>query len=217
MSADMSADMGFDNVRFPTAISLGATGGPERRTDVVMTASGREERNARWASSRRKYNVGYGLRSLDDIQAVVTFFEERQGRLHAFRFKDHGDFKSCAASSTPAASDQQIRIGDGTTASFQLSKTYGQSERAYARSIHAPVAGSVKIAVNNSPVTSFVLNAQTGMITFNPGHVPAPDTIVTAGFEFDVPVRFDTDDLTINISHFQGGEIPHIPLIEVRP
>jgi uncharacterized protein (TIGR02217 family) len=209
--------MAFDDVRFPTAISLGATGGPERRTDVVMTASGREERNARWANSRRKYNVGYGLRSLDDLQNVVSFFEERRGRLHAFRFKDHADFKSCAASASLAASDQQIGIGDGTTANFQLIKTYGQSDRAYVRQIVAPVAGTVKVAVNGAVTTSFALNASTGMITFNAGYIPASGAIITAGFEFDVPVRFDTDDLTINVSHFQSGQIPHIPLIEVKP
>ncbi|MEO6609801.1 MAG: DUF2460 domain-containing protein, partial [Aestuariivirga sp.] len=153
--------MAFDDVRFPTAISLGATGGPERRTDVVMAASGREERNARWANSRRRYNVGYGLRSLDDIQAVVSFFEERRGRLHAFRLKDHADFKSCAASALTAATDQQIGVGDGTTANFQLIKTYGQSDRAYVRQIVAPVAGTVKVAVNGTVTTSFALNAST--------------------------------------------------------
>lgn len=209
--------MAFDDVRFPSAVSLGATGGPERRTDVVMTASGREERNARWAHSRRKYNVGYGLRSLDDVQNVVSFFEERQGRLHAFRFKDHADFKSCAASRNPAATDQQIGIGDGIVASFQLTKAYGQSERAYVRRIVAPVSGTVRVAVNGAPTTSFTTNGVTGVITFNAGHVPGDGAVITAGFEFDVPVRFDTDDLTINVSHFQSGEIPHIPLIEVRP
>lgn len=208
--------MAFDDVRFPTAISFGASGGPERRTDVVMTASGREERNARWANSRRKYNVGYGLRSLDDLQAVVSFFEERRGRLHAFRFKDHADFKSCAASANPAATDQQIGIGDGSTASFQLTKTYGQSDRAYVRGIVAPVASTVKIAVNGIVSNNFTVNTSTGIVTFTAGHIPVLGAIITAGFEFDVPVRFDTDDLTINVSHFQSGEIPHIPLIEVK-
>ena len=208
--------MAFDDVRFPTAISLGATGGPERRTDVVMTASGREERNARWANSRRKYNVGYGLRSLDDIQAVVSFFEERRGRLKAFRFKDHADFKSCVASQVVTATDQQIGIGDGTKASFQLIKTYGQSVTAYARSIVAPVSGTVKVAINGAATTNFAVNISTGIITFTAGHIPAAAAIITAGFEFDVPVRFDSDDLTINVSHFQSGEIPHIPLIEVK-
>lgn len=208
--------MAFDDVRFPTAISLGATGGPERRTDVVMTASGREERNARWSNSRRKYNVGYGLRSLDDVQSVVSFFEERMGRLHAFRFKDHADFKSCVASRGIAATDQQIGIGDGTAASFQLIKTYGQSDRAYVRGIVAPVAGTVKIAVNGAVTTNFTVNTSTGIVTFTAGHIPAASAIITAGFEFDVPVRFDTDELIINVSHFQSGEIPHIPLIEVK-
>lgn len=208
--------MAFDDVRFPVAISLGSTGGPERRTDVVMTASGREERNARWANSRRKYNAGYGIRSLDDIQAVVSFFEERQGRLYAFRFKDHADFKSCKASARVAATDQQIGIGDGTTASFQLSKTYGQSARAYVRAIVAPVGSSVLVAVNGVPSSNFTVNTATGILTFTAGSIPSSGAVITAGFEFDVPVRFDTDDLTINISHFQGGEIPRIPLIEVK-
>ena len=88
--------MTFDNIRFPTSISRGSSGGPERRTDVVTTASGREERNARWANSRRRYDAGFGVKSLDDIHAVIAFFEERRGRLHAFRWKDHADFKSGA-------------------------------------------------------------------------------------------------------------------------
>jgi uncharacterized protein (TIGR02217 family) len=209
--------MAFDDVRFPVAISLGATGGPERRTDVVMTASGREERNARWANSRRKYNVGYGLRSLDDLQAVVSFFEERRGRLHAFRFKDHADFKSCAASSLPAATDQNIGAGNGTTAGFQLTKTYGQSAGAYVRTIAAPVAGTVKVAVNGAATSNFTVNTTTGIITFDAGSIPSIGAVISAGFEFDVPVRFDTDEIAINISHFQSGEIPHIPLIEVKP
>jgi uncharacterized protein (TIGR02217 family) len=208
--------MGFDDVRFPVAISLGATGGPERRTDVVMTASGREERNARWANSRRKYNVGYGLRSLDDVQAVVAFFEERRGRLHPFRFKDHADFKSCVASASVSATDQVIGTGDGVTAGFQLVKTYGASPQAYVRNITALVSGTVKIAVNGGASNHFAVNNSTGLVTFEAGFIPAAGATITAGFEFDVPVRFDTDELSINLAHFQGGEIPHIPLVEVR-
>ena len=117
--------MCFDDVRFPTAIARGAVGGPERRTDIVTTASGREERNGRWAESRRRYNAGFGLASLNDIEAVVAFFEERRGRLHAFRFKDHADFKSCVPLATPAATDQVIGTGDGATRAFQLVKRYG--------------------------------------------------------------------------------------------
>ena len=207
--------MAFDNVRFPVAISRGLVGGPERRTDVVMTASGREERNARWANSRRKYNVGFGVKSLDDIQNVVAFFEERRGRLYAFRFKDHTDFKSCAPSQNISATDQVIGTGDGTTAAFQLTKKYG-STRSYLRTILAPGLGTVVISVNGISATQFTANFTTGLITFNAGNIPPIGAVITAGFEFDVPVRFDTDQIKINLAHFASGEIPEIPLIEVR-
>ena len=209
--------MAFDNVRFPTAISRGSSGGPERRTDVVTTASGRETRNARWANSRRRYDAGFGVKSLDDIHAVVAFFEERRGRLHAFRWKDHADYKSCVASANLAATDQNIGIGDGIRASFQLIKTYGTGLRNYARTIAAPVGATVSVAVNGLQNNFFSVDAQTGIVTFTVGHIPAAGAVITAGFEFDVPVRFDTDAITINLAHFASGEIPHIPLLEVRP
>jgi uncharacterized protein (TIGR02217 family) len=209
--------MAFDNIRFPTKISRGSTGGPERRTDVVTTASGREERNARWANSRRNYNAGFGVKSLDDIQMVVAFFEERRGRLYAFRWKDFGDYKSCSASQVISATDQVIGTGNGSTASFQLVKKYGTGARDYLRSISAPVAGTVLIAVNGTVTSQFMVNSQTGYITFSAGNIPANGVVISAGFEFDVPVRFDTDSITVNLSHFAGGEIPNIPLVEVRP
>lgn len=209
--------MPFDDVRFPTTIARGANGGPERRTDVVTTASGREQRNSRWAHSRRRYNVGFGVKTLADVHAVIAFFEERRGRLHAFRFKDHADYKSCPSSATPAATDQVIGTGNAVTAGFQLVKRYGSGARTYVREIAAPVTGSVLVAVNGAPSTEFTLNAATGVVTFNAGHIPAVGAAITAGFEFDVPVRFDTDAITINLSHFEAGEIPDIPLIEVRP
>jgi uncharacterized protein (TIGR02217 family) len=206
--------MPFDNVRFPTAISRGASGGPERRTDVVMTASGREERNSRWANSRRRYNVGFGVKSLDDVHAVIAFFEERRGRLHAFRFKDHADFKSGSPQSTVTPLDQVIGTGTGAQTQFQLVKNYGSGLRNYARVIAAPVAGTVRMAVNGSEVTSFTVNLATGVATLNTA--PGAGVVVTAGFEFDVPVRFDTDEIAINVENFRGGEIPDIPLIEVQ-
>jgi uncharacterized protein (TIGR02217 family) len=209
--------MAFDNIRFPSAISRGATGGPERRTDVVTTASGREERNSRWAHSRRRYNVGTGVKSLAEVQAVVAFFEERRGRLYAFRFKDHADFKSCAATAAPTATDQAIGTGDGTTSAFQLVKRYGAGLREYVRDIAAPVADSLVVAVNGVATTAFTVNSQTGMVTFNARNIPAVGASITAGYEFDVPVRFDTDAFSINLSHFEAGDIPDIPLIEVRP
>jgi len=206
--------MAFDNVRFPLSISRGLSGGPERRTDVVMTASGHEERNARWADSRRSYNVGYGVKSVDDLQSVISFFEERRGRLYAFRFKDYTDFKSCLPTKTVSATDQVIGAGDGVKTTFQLVKTYGAA-RPWARAIVAPVAATVVVAVNGVASLFFTLDATTGLVSFTAGHVPPVGATITAGFEFDVPVRFDTDKIKINLAHFKAGEIPDIPLIEV--
>jgi uncharacterized protein (TIGR02217 family) len=209
--------MPFDNVRFPTAIARGSSGGPERRTDVVTTASGREERNSRWAHSRRRYNLGFGLKSLAHVHDVIAFFEERRGRLHAFRFKDHADFKSCAPTATPTATDQQIGTGNGTSTSFQLVKRYGAGPREYVRQIFAPVPGTVLVAVNGVATTAFSVNDTTGVVTFATEQTPAAGATVTAGYQFDVPVRFDTDSISINLSHFEAGDIPDISLIEVRP
>jgi uncharacterized protein (TIGR02217 family) len=206
--------MAFDNVRFPLSISRGLSGGPERRRDVVMSASGHEERNARWADSRRSFNVGYGVKSVDDLQSVISFFEERRGRLYAFRFKDYTDFKSCLPTQMITTADQMIGTGDGVTKTFQLTKTYG-SVRPWVRTIVAPVAGTVVAAVNGTPSSGFTVDVNTGFLSFEADQIPSASAIVTAGFEFDVPVRFDTDKIKINLSQFQAGEIPDVPLIEV--
>jgi uncharacterized protein (TIGR02217 family) len=209
----------FHETRFPTAISRAAHGGPERRTDVVVLGSGAEERNARWADSRRSYNAGYGVKSLDDLHAVIAFFEERRGRLIGFRWRDPTDWKSCAPEGTPSALDQSIGTGDGTTAAFQLVKIYGSTFNPWTRAITKPVAGSVLVAVagiTQAPGTAFTVDTATGVVTFQPGHVPAAAAAITAGFEFDVPVRFDTDRLEINLHGFRHGAIPSIPIVEIR-
>ena len=208
--------MAFDDIRFPTTISRGASGGPERRTDIVVLGSGAEERNSRWAQSRRRYNAGFGVKSLNDIHEVVRFFEERRGRLHGFRWKDHMDFKSCAPQSHVSGNDQPIGTGDGSTAMFQLVKFYGTGLRDYARTITRPVAGSVVVKVAGIQVTGFSLDPLTGIVTFNPGAIPGVGEAVTAGFEFDVPARFDTDQLRINLTQFASGDIPDIPVVEIR-
>lgn len=206
--------MSFDDVRFPTTISRGSSGGPERRTEIVVTGSGAEERNSRWAHSRRRYNAGFGVKSLDDIHLVVAFFEERRGRLHGFRWKDHADFKSCAPGAEVTALDQLIGTGDGATTRFQLVKRYGSGLRDYLRPITRPVAGSLRVAVAGQVVTGFSLDALTGQVTL--ATAPGVGARVTAGFLFDVPVRFDTDELRINLAQFAGGEIPDIPIVEIR-
>lgn len=202
--------MAFHDTRFPTAISLASTGGPERRTRIVTLASGHEERNTPWAHSRRRYDAGYGLRGLDDLHSVIAFFEARRGQLHGFRWKDWADHKSCPPSATPAATDQPLGTGDGTTVTFPLSKTY-ESGETYARPIACPVAGTILVAVDGQPVA---FTEEDGTITL--AAAPASGAAITAGFEFDVPVRFDTDRLDINLAGFEAGDIPSIPIVEIR-
>lgn len=202
----------FHDVRFPLAIGLSARGGPERRTEIVTLGSGREERNTPWAASRRRWDAAPGVRSLDDVAVLIAFFEARRGRLHAFRFADPLDHKSCSPSAEPSAGDQAIGVGDGTRTVFALTKTYGEGESAYVREISKPVAGSVLAAVDGAavPVT---LDGE-GRIVFETA--PADGAVVTAGYRFDTPARFDTDRLEITADGFRAGDIASAPLVEVR-
>jgi len=210
----------FHEVLFPLDVALKGAGGPERRTDVVLLGSGREERNARWAHSRRRYDAGYGIKTFEALAAVVAFFEERRGMLYGFRWRDRLDSLSCAPGETVAATDQPLGTGDGATAAFQLAKTYGGAHAPYRRTIAKPVAGSVRVAVGGAeqtPDADFTVDSTTGVVTFLAGHVPAAGAEVTAGFQFDVPVRFDTDFLEVDLDAFAAGTIPKIPLVEIRP
>src|SRR5262245_37245113 len=132
----------FHEVLFPLDIALGSAGGPERRTEIVALGSGREERNARWAHSRRRYDAGYGIKTLDALSQVVAFFEERRGRLHGFRWRDRLDHSSGVSGANVTPLDQTIGEGDGATATFQLAKTYGAVHAPYVRPIVKPAAGS---------------------------------------------------------------------------
>ena len=210
---------GFHEVRFPTDIALGSRGGPERRTEVVTTVTGHEERNARWAHSRRRYDAGYGIRTTAKLAEVIAFFEERRGRLYGFRFRDRVDWTSAPGNAQPDVLDQPIGNGDGTTVAFQLVKTYGAAFAPYRREIRKPVASSLKLGVagiEQQAGEAFDLDAATGLVTFRPGYVPPAGAAITAGFAFDVPVRFDTDFLEVDFSAFEAGGIPNIPLVEIR-
>ncbi|MFN3292500.1 MAG: TIGR02217 family protein [Gemmobacter sp.] len=209
--------MAFHEVRFPANLSFGSVGGPERRTEIVTLASGFEERNSPWAHSRRRYDAGLGLRSLDDVAALVAFFEARSGQLHGFRWKDWADFKSCAPKAVPSDRDQLLGLGDGRARVFGLRKAYESGDQLYWRPIVKPVAGTVRVSIaGRSMVESeaWSLDPATGRVTFAD---PVPEGAeVRAGFEFDVPVRFDTDRIAVSVASFQAGDVPVVPVVEVR-
>lgn len=209
--------MAFHEIRFPSNLSFGSVGGPERRTEIVTLANGFEERNTPWSQSRRRYDAGLGLRSLDDVAALIAFFEARAGQMHGFRWKDWSDYKSGAPSANPAPEDQLIGTGDGVTTVFCLQKTYVSGLQSHVRPILKPVSGTVVVAVADDPKIAgleFTVDVETGEVTFT----LAPDlgTRVTAGFEFDVPVRFDTDTIQTSVASFQAGDVPNVPIVEIR-
>lgn len=207
--------MAFHEVRFPDNISRGARGGPERRTQVVELASGDEERNASWANSRRRYDVAYGIRRADDLAVVVAFFEARNGRLHGFRYKDWADYKSALPSQAITATDQQIGTGTGSLQSFQLAKRYTSGAQTWVRTITKPVAGTVRVALGMvEQMSGWTLDTTTGVVTFTTA--PAGGVAVRAGFEFDVPVRFDSDTLDVTLDFERLGSITAFPLLEIR-
>lgn len=209
--------MDFHEIRFPANLSFGSVGGPMRRTDVVALANGFEERNTPWAHSRRRYDAGMAMRNLDDIETLIAFFEARRGQVYGFRWKDWADYKSCRASAGPQFDDLVIGTGDGSETVFQLSRPYTSGGHTYVRPISKPVDGSVLIGVGGAQQqagTDFTVDTATGLVSF--AAPPAAGQDVTAGYEFDVPVRFDTDRINISIASFQAGEVPDVPVIEVR-
>lgn len=203
---------GFHNISFPLSLAFGVRGGPRRKTDIVQLASGLEHRNNPHSLSRRRYDAGAGIKSLKDLQTLIAFFEARGGQAYAFRFRDPMDHNSAVPGGTPSMSDQTLGLGDGVQTVFTLAKTYGDEAGAYIRPITKPVAGTVLAAVDGQAVTPTV-DVQTGEITLS--SPPPLGAIISAGYQFDVPARFDTDHLDIALEAFEAGRAVSIPLIEV--
>lgn len=209
--------MAFHDIRFPVELSFGSLGGPERRTEIVALENGHEERNTPWAQSRRRYDAGLGLRALADVERLIAFFEARQGRLHGFRWKDWADHRSAPAGGAITALDQVLGQGDGVTRGFALAKAYRSGGFASVRRTTRPVAGTVRAAlggIEQPEGLAWDLDLAAGQVVFRTA--PGAGAEVTAGFEFDVPVRFDTDLIQVSVASFQAGEVPRVPVVEVR-
>ena len=208
--------MSFHEVRLPARLAFGSTGGVERRTEIVTLGSGFERRSTPWAHGRRRYLIGANLRSLDDMAALTGFFEARRGRLYGFRFRDFADCKSCAPGAAVGPLDQVLGEGDGVRTAFQLVKRYGEGEGSLERRIAKPVEGTVRVAVAGVELAAsgFSVDAATGVAMLDAA--PALGALVTAGFAFDTPVRFDTDRIEVTLESFDAGRMAAVPLIEVR-
>lgn len=205
--------MTFHEVQFSPEISYGARGGPQRITQIVTTRSGSEQRNTNLRNSIRKYDISAGINTINDIDTILQFWEARYGQLYGFRFKDWFDYKSCKPSSTIAFTDQVIGIAGGSVTTFQLIKLYASGIYSYSRTIKKPIADTVIVGVNGVQQTSgWTVDTTTGIITFT---VAPTVGNITAGYEFDVPVRFSDEDLSMSYDGFQAGSVPTINLVEL--
>ncbi|PCD01966.1 TIGR02217 family protein [Sphingomonas spermidinifaciens] len=190
----------FDDVRFPLALGREAEVMPETSTAILTSASGHERRNVAWGSARTRYDVGPGVRSETDIAALLNFFRARMGPARAFRLQDPFDHRG---------EDEAIGTGDGSAMRFPLVRRYGASDRRITR----PVAGTVEVRVDGALAGGWTLDPG-GWVTFD---MPPPvGAAITASFEYDVPVRFAEDRLTVSRATFLAGEAASVPLIEVR-
>ena len=201
----MSQD--FHEIQFPTDISYGSTGGPEFNTEVIILGSGYEKRNINWTYPRERWQIAYGVKTAEQLQTLRDFFYARQGRAIGFRFKNHDDY---------TATNQEIGQGDGSTTQFQLIKTYTSNSNTFDRKITKPVDGTVSIYIDSvlkSSPADYTLDTTTGIVTFT--SAPGSGEVITATFEFDIPVRFDTDYLPVNLQDYQL-RAADVPIVEIR-
>jgi uncharacterized protein (TIGR02217 family) len=207
--------MAFDEIELPLRVGFGSTGGPSFSTEIIVVDSGYERRNQNWSQARRVFDARAGVRSAADAATLLTFFHARAGRARGFRVRDWSDYSSAADNiSAPVFTDQIIGTGTGATTVFQLIKNYSSGGVTHQRTITKPVSGSVVIGINGAQIlTGFSVDTTTGLVTF--ATAPTSGQSITAGFTFDVPVRFDTDQLTLsaeNVAMYKAD----IPLVEIR-
>lgn len=197
--------MSFVEEQFPADISYGATGGAAFSTDIVSSFSGHEQRNANWAEARMRWNVAHGCRTPAQMDALIAFYRARRGRAVGFRFKDWSDYQVTAG---------MIGTGDGTAITFQLVKHYASGGVTVDRPIKKPVNGTVTVYADGAADGGAVVDITTGIVTLTAA--PANGAIITADCEFDVPARFDTDQMLMNLKAPEITGWNDIPIVELR-
>ena len=198
--------MSFSDIRFPESIAYGSNGGPAFSTDIVTTESGHERRNSNWSVARARYNVAHGVKTKAQMDELIAFFRARKGRAYGFRFKDWSDYRGTS---------EQLGIGDGNTTSFQLVKHYVSGGDTHIRRITRPSSDNFILYINSIEQSSgYSIDTSTGVITFDSS--PTIADIITADFEFDVPVRFDTDSMESSLDAHGIHSWANISLIEIR-
>lgn len=207
----------LESPRFPERIGFHSTSSTQFNTDVIVLKNGFEHRNARWSHPLHHYDVSSGIKTETDLSAMHHFFNSVRGKFIGFRFKDWLDYTSSPVLGKPiTATDQVIAVGDGKQREFALIKTYSVGGLSQIRRIHKPVENTVMVAVNGVVDLRFTVNTITGLITLSEAEdPPQPGDRLTAGFEFDVPCRFESDQLMIGLPFEHLGSFS-ISLVEMR-
>jgi len=209
----------IETPRFPDKISYGSSGGPMYNTDIVTVKSGYETRNQNWVQSRHEYDASFGVTTEDRLSELVDFFHAMAGQAHEFRFKDWADYKSCSLTEEPSQTDQVLGVGDALgTDTFQIIKTYTAGILSRVRDISKPIEGTLLVEVDGVLLVEaldYTVDYTTGLITFLGGSIPNDGVGARCGYQFDVPCRFGSDALNINLNAYAIGETT-VPLIEVR-
>lgn len=196
--------MSFLEVRFPESISFNSSTILEFNTTIITAKNGKEFRNINWNNNKMKFNIINGIKTKAELNEILKFFRNVKGKAYGFRFKDWTDF---------SVTLQQIGIGNGEKTQFQLIKTYTTNNTTYTRKITKPVISTIKVFLDNVETNDFSIDLTTGLITFTTA--PSNNVIITANFEFDVPVRFNTDILEISMESINSGKIKDLELIEI--
>lgn len=196
----------FHEVQFPPKVAYGASGGAEFNTSITTTFSGFEQRNVNWQKARGRWDVSTGIKTKTDMDILQAFFRARYGKAYGFRFKDWSDYQAVG---------QTLGTGNGTQTAFHLTKAYTSGAYSYSRDIKKPVTGTVKIYLNAVlQGAGFSVDLTTGIVTFS--SAPGAGVIVSADFDFDVPVRFDTDTLAVRADGPGIFVWDAIPIVEIR-
>ena len=211
--------MAFHEVQFPPTISYGAVGGPGFHTTVLTLASGFEKRNIDWSRARAQYDVAHGVKTQAELNLLLKFFVARRGKAYGFRFKDWSDFRVPYWETTPGDKDALQVIGltdSGTTSQLQVFKTYSDIAAEYDRPLYKLVTGTFSLYSNGTVTTDYTVDLDTGIVTLGATLKATTGHVIACSSEFDVPVRFDTDDMKVTIADFDNFSWGQIPLVELR-
>jgi len=209
----------FQEVQFPTNISYGAVGGPGFHTTVLTLASGFERRNIDWSLARAQYDVAHGVKTQDDLNALIQFFMARNGKAYGFRFQDWTDYTIPDAvdpgDSAPTVPVMFTTVGAGP-GTFQIVKVYSDVGNTYTRIITKPQEGTVTVYNNGIITADWTCDYTTGIITLGETTYSTTGHAISVSCQFDVPVRFDIDQMKTSINDYNNFSWGQIPLVEVR-